>query len=216
MITMAGTSTKEKLAPTLVLFYDTFLSFFFMFAYWLVSSERAPSIAYLTNTADTKESPWLEGHNTALVGATIILVGSSMAFTFNMSVYYFVKLTSALTSTIGSLAVKMVVLLVSAVQAGVISLAFPVALDRAISLAGLTIVAIAVVCYGYFSHVEKQRELALEAAAEAGDSKALPVAKEVEVTSAGLRSAWKGFLSSEQQQQPAKLVSEATPLKTAA
>lgn len=39
-------SSKDlpKLPPPVVLFYDSALSFCFMFCYWIVSVERAPSI----------------------------------------------------------------------------------------------------------------------------------------------------------------------------
>merc|ERR1719217_995868 len=102
MVMMAGSDSKPKLSPTLVMFYDASLSFVFMASYWLVSPERHPSIMYLANTPNRTEEPWLEGYDTTSVGIEIIAIGSAMAFTFNLSTYYYVMLTSALTSTIGS------------------------------------------------------------------------------------------------------------------
>ena len=44
---MTESSERPKLAPTVVLFYDSAISFGFMLFYWLLSPERAASLAYL-------------------------------------------------------------------------------------------------------------------------------------------------------------------------
>jgi hypothetical protein len=49
--------------------------------YWLLSSERDASLHYL------------EDPHTTFVGVGIVLVGASMAFGFNLAVYYFVLYT---------------------------------------------------------------------------------------------------------------------------
>ena len=96
MNVMAGTDELPKLHPTVVLFYDTGLSFCIMFVYWVCSYERANSVSYMGSHAG--------------MGLLIIAIGSSMAFIFNLANYYFVRLTSALTSGIGANAVKILLL----------------------------------------------------------------------------------------------------------
>merc|ERR1712070_1123114 len=49
MVVMSGSTERPKLAPTLVLFYDTALAFWLMLFYWLCSNERQESITYLTD-----------------------------------------------------------------------------------------------------------------------------------------------------------------------
>ena len=160
MVMMAGSDSKPKLSPTLVMFYDASLSFVFMASYWLVSPERHPSIMYLANTPNRTEEPWLEGYDTTSVGIEIIAIGSAMAFTFNLSTYYYVMLTSALTSTIGSLGVKITLLLVSAMQAGV---------RDPVSLTGIAIVALSISSYAYFSYQAKVAAAAAAAAKLSAD-----------------------------------------------
>lgn len=55
-----------------------------MLLYWLLSPEREASVTYL------------EDPHTTLIGFVIIVCGASMAFGFNLAVYYFVMYTSAL------------------------------------------------------------------------------------------------------------------------
>lgn len=75
MIVMDG-QTRPKLSPTTVLTYDSLSAFCMMFIYWIVSPERAGSIGYLSDP------------NTGKIGFTIIIVGSLVAFVFNLSIYY--------------------------------------------------------------------------------------------------------------------------------
>ena len=65
-----------------LVFYDSCFSFVFMLTYWLsVPAEREGSIIYM------REKP--------AMGWGIILVGSTAAFAYNMSIYNFTKLASA-------------------------------------------------------------------------------------------------------------------------
>ena len=69
-------------ARAALVFYDSCFSFFFMLTFWLsVPAEREGSITYM------REKP--------AMGWGIILVGSFAAFAYNMSIYNFTKLASA-------------------------------------------------------------------------------------------------------------------------
>ena len=75
-------SDKPKLAPAALVFYDSCFSFVFMVTFWLsVPAEREGSITYM------REKP--------AMGWGIILIGSFAAFAYNMSIYNFTKLASA-------------------------------------------------------------------------------------------------------------------------
>merc|ERR1711865_604124 len=75
-------SDKAKLDPAALVFYDSCFSFVFMLIFWLsVPAEREGSIIYM------REKP--------AMGWGIILTGSFAAFAYNMSIYNFTKLASA-------------------------------------------------------------------------------------------------------------------------
>ena len=75
-------SDKPKLDPAALVFYDSCFSFVFMLVFWLsVPAEREGSITYM------REKP--------AMGWGIILVGSFAAFAYNMSIYNFTKMASA-------------------------------------------------------------------------------------------------------------------------
>ena len=75
-------SDKPKLAPAALVFYDSCFSFVFMLVFWLsVPAEREGSIIYM------REKP--------AMGWGIILTGSFAAFAYNMSIYNFTRLASA-------------------------------------------------------------------------------------------------------------------------
>ena len=75
-------SDKPKLAPAALVFYDSCFSFVFMLVFWLsVPAEREGSIIYM------REKP--------AMGWGIILIGSFAAFAYNMSIYNFTKMASA-------------------------------------------------------------------------------------------------------------------------
>ena len=75
-------SDKPKLDPAALVFYDSCFSFVFMVTFWLsVPAEREGSITYM------REKP--------AMGWGIILIGSFAAFAYNMSIYNFTRLASA-------------------------------------------------------------------------------------------------------------------------
>ena len=133
-VAMRGTAERPKLAPTAVMFYDCGLAFFMMLIYWLASDERAASISYLGAHAG-----W---------GLGIIAAGASMAFCFNLSNYYFILSTSALTSAVTSNGVKIVILVVSAITDKVSS---------AQNICGIVLTSLAIISYTYFSYQAKKR-----------------------------------------------------------
>ena len=147
MVIMSDRATTErpKLAPELLLFYDCMLSFCFFLLHWLCSWERPISIAYLSNAP--VDAPYMEGHDATWVALGIIATGSLMAFGFNLAVYYFVMLTSALTSTIGSNAVKIVIIFVAALQDSV---------NDAVSWSGIAVVATSTAAYVYFTFTDQR------------------------------------------------------------
>jgi hypothetical protein len=65
-----------------------------------------------------------------------------LAFLFNMSNFYFIKLTTALTSTVGGSGVKVLLILASAVQAGV---------NDPVSWSGVATVVVAIIVYSYLN-----------------------------------------------------------------
>ena len=125
MVIMAGTADHEKLEPMTILFYDSCIAMLLLLIFWLADApERAASVAYLGREPGTA------------IG--IIAAGATMAFAFNIAVYYFVKLTSALTSTVGSNGVKIIIIIISAIQAHEYS---------ATSWVGITMVVLSIVAY---------------------------------------------------------------------
>jgi len=131
-LVMTGTETRPKLAPTVVMFYDFALAFWFMLFYWVLSAERAASVEYMSS------------HTWAAVG--ILCAGSAMAFVFNLSNYFYVQLTSALTMTIASNGVKVVNLVLSA---------FTDHLTDPRNWAGVAVVCASIWVYAYIGYVEK-------------------------------------------------------------
>lgn len=146
----ADGSLVPKLTPEQTLFFDTQLAFWYMFIYWIVSDERAESVSYLA-----------AGELTGL-GLAIIVVGSLLAFFFNISSYYFISFSGALTTAVGSNAVKIMIIVITAITDGGVKVGW----------AGVVLVAVFVAAYAYFSYVEKQR--AREASA--APSEATPLA----------------------------------------
>jgi len=145
MIVMDGSSKDlPKLPPPVVLFYDSGLSFCFMFCYWVISVERAPSIDYLLNGDQTKiDNPALVGYQTGLLGTGVLFAGCTAAFMFNLSAYYFVSFTSALTSTIGANLVKVILIVAAAIQAGIHDIA---------SWTGVGLVVVSIGAYVWLSY----------------------------------------------------------------
>ena len=134
-IVMKGTDERPKLSPTAVLWYDCFLAFWMMVIYWLVSAERADSIAYFG-----LHPGW---------AVCIILGGSSMAFGFNLSNYFFILSTSPLTVTVCSNGVKVIVLIISAIQDSLSSVQ---------QWCGVSLTACSIVMYAFFSHQARGKQ----------------------------------------------------------
>lgn len=134
-IVMKGTPDRPKLEPTVVLFYDTFLAFWFMLVYWLVSHERQGVIDYY------------KGGNGGLATG-LVTAGALMAFGFNLSNYFVVLLTSALTVTVCGNAVKVLNIVISAFITG---------LSDARNWCGVALVCVSLVVYAYFSHQDRGR-----------------------------------------------------------
>jgi len=136
MIAMEGSADKPKLAPTQVLFYDCFIAFFLMLAYWAISPERELSLAYMSDPEQRQ------------IGLTVIAAGSSLAFEFNLANYTFIMVTSALTSAIGANSVKIVLITYAAFLANV---------TEPLSWTGIVIVVSSVAAYAYFSFTGAQK-----------------------------------------------------------
>lgn len=132
-VLMAG-GEKEKLKPAVLVFYDSFLSFFAMFLYWILSPELQPSIAYMKEHTS--------------VGVGIIAAGSSAAFAYNMSVYYFTMVGSALMVIISSNLIKVCLITTSAI------------IDKVAAWdnwAGIIIFFMGVAAYSIFSYQAKNK-----------------------------------------------------------
>jgi drug/metabolite transporter (DMT)-like permease len=130
-VLMAG-GEKPKLKPAVLVFYDSFLSFFAMLLYWVCSPELGGSIAYM------------RAHTS--VGLGIILAGSTAAFAYNMSVYYFTMVGSALMVIISSNLIKVCLITTSAI------------IDRVAAWdnwAGIIIFFLGVTAYSFFSYQAK-------------------------------------------------------------
>lgn len=128
MIVMVDTPTRPKLPPLLLLFYDASISSSMMLVYWLCTYERQGSVDFMRG----------EYPRGILVASGIVAAGSAMAFVFNISTYFFIRETSALTSSVVSNGLKVLLLLLTALQAQVSS---------PLSWAGISIVAAALIVY---------------------------------------------------------------------
>ena len=115
-----------------------------------MSEERQASIEYLGAHTLNPNSGWL--------GLAVIVVGSTLAFMFNVATYFFIMYTSALTSTIGSIGIKVGLIGVSAITDG---------LTAPLAWVGIAIVLISIVVYGYLTYMLKQKETAKEASDKA-------------------------------------------------
>jgi drug/metabolite transporter (DMT)-like permease len=131
MLTSGLQGDITKLEPTVVLVYDSGIAFTLMLITWLCLDERQESIAYLSDP------------DTRAIGIIIIATGSTMAFAFNLSNFYVITLTTALTAAVGGSGVCGVLLiLVSAVQAG---------LTDPVSWCGIGTVIISLCVYTYLT-----------------------------------------------------------------
>ena len=104
-LVMTGWAGRPGLPPTVVLFYDSLLSFFFLLFYWLLADERNRSLDYFNVHAT-----W---------GVGILILGSTMAFIYNLSNYWYVHSTSSVTSLVTSNGTRVVILFIAAVQSNI-------------------------------------------------------------------------------------------------
>eukprot|EP00326_Haptolina_ericina_P015830 CAMPEP_0181178188 /NCGR_PEP_ID=MMETSP1096-20121128/5589_1 /TAXON_ID=156174 ORGANISM="Chrysochromulina ericina, Strain CCMP281" /NCGR_SAMPLE_ID=MMETSP1096 /ASSEMBLY_ACC=CAM_ASM_000453 /LENGTH=320 /DNA_ID=CAMNT_0023266445 /DNA_START=44 /DNA_END=1006 /DNA_ORIENTATION=+ len=140
-LVMRGTPEHPKLSPIPTLCYDSFISIWLMMLLWLfwgAGSERVASIDYLLD----RTRP--DGTST---GILIICSGAAMAFGFNVANYFFVHLTSALTTTVAANGVKVGVIVSSSLISGD---------SNAGTWLSTAFVCGALVVYAYFSYLAKR------------------------------------------------------------
>jgi len=135
---------KAPLEPSLILFYEQALSIVIV------------GIIALCAFNNFKDAFTFMGENPG-ESAMIIILGSSAAFAYNLSVYYFTRAASALTVMIASNFIKVCLLLLSMLQVS----------DQmgGVQITGLVIFFISIVAYAYLSHKHKQALAAAAAAA---------------------------------------------------
>lgn len=129
-------SAKPALEPSLLVFYDSCISFFAMMTYWLlVPSEREGSLAYLAAKP--------------VLSLVIIGAGSLSAFVYNLSIYYFTLVASALTVMVATNLLKVCLIATSAVIEGVTDV---------FNWMGIVVFFAAVCAYAWFNFEEKQQK----------------------------------------------------------
>ena len=121
-------------------------------------TERAQSIAYLGDP---------ETHG---IGFAIIAAGASMAFVFNLSTYWFIRVTSAVTSSIGSNGIKIIIILASAASphSGV---------GDPSSISGIVLVILSIGAYAFFAYRDAQAAKAAAAKEPLLPSESTPLKK---------------------------------------
>lgn len=199
----AAEPPKPPLTVPQALFWDCGISFVGMGVVWLASDERVGSIEYLRGTTGNP--------NSGLLALAVIAGSATIAFVFNFATYYFIMYTSALSSTIGSNAVKIFIIVVSA---------FTDNLDTGgldlVSWIGVITVVTSIVTYTYFQQLFKNQQQNLSQNPSlfkiAADEKAAPLASKEEGGSAA-RSGWMAYFSSAQDEEAnASKPTENTPL----
>jgi hypothetical protein len=136
-------SSKASLSPSQVLFWDTGLAFCIFFVMFLcnIEGERDEAFKFLGGQTSNPNSGWL--------GAGIIVFGASLAFMFNIAMYYFIMYTSALAAAIGGNGVKIFLIVISALTTtdpGTAAVGLVV-----VKWFGIATVVLAIVAYAYFS-----------------------------------------------------------------
>jgi len=154
---LMSVSDKPKLAPAALVFYDSCFSAVFMLIYWLsVPSEREGSVNYLiSNPAE---------------GWTILILGSLAAFGYNISVFYFTMVASAVAVMVATNLLKVLLITVSAIIENIRS---------PLNWAGIGVFFIAVVWYAYLSYQAKMAKGKAKPApaAEAPPTEKTPLSK---------------------------------------
>jgi len=132
--------TKPKLHPALVLFYEQCVAVCFMAFFTLCAfNNLKDAIAFLG------EKPGM--------GAFIILVGATTAFTYNLVTFYFTRAASALTVVITGNALKVVSIILSAFQESGY-------FDKWLHSVGLFVFILGLVAYAYCQHEAKKAKAA--------------------------------------------------------
>merc|ERR1712166_509566 len=127
-------SDKAKLDPAALVFYDSCFSFVFMLIFWLsVPAEREGSIIYM------REKP--------AMGWGIILTGSFAAFAYNMSIYNFTRLASAVAVMVTTNLLKVLLITAAALVEGI---------RDPLNWIGISIFFASVIWYAYLSYEAKQ------------------------------------------------------------
>jgi len=127
-------SDKPKLDPAALVFYDSCFSFVFMLIFWLsVPAERDGSITYM------REKP--------AMGWGIILTGSFAAFAYNMSIYNFTRLASAVAVMVTTNLLKVLLITAAAVVEGI---------RDPLNWIGISIFFASVIWYAYLTYEAKQ------------------------------------------------------------
>ena len=126
LLLMKGAAT---LPPLSVLWYDSFFSFLVMIAIWSASGERSASIAYMQEHKST--------------GLVVVLVGSTVAFLYNLSTFYLTFFTSGLTINIIANTKQVVMIVFAAIVVEHVT--------SVLSWTGVAIFAAALGAYTYLS-----------------------------------------------------------------
>lgn len=146
-IVMKG-GDKPKLEPSLILFYEQCVAMVLM------------GIVTIADFPNLKEAIDYFGTELAWEGYMIIIVGSTAAFIYNLSIYYFTRAASALAVMIASNLIKVLLIALSAMQTGV---------DTVVQLLGIIIFFFGVCAYAYLSYRKKKKQVsAPKASLEAG------------------------------------------------
>ena len=133
---LMSVSDKPKLAPAALVFYDSCFSFCFMLSYWICApTERSGSIDFMS------EHPAL--------GWGIILAGSLAAFSYNMTVFYFTMVASALAVMVATNLLKVLLITAAAVMENV---------KDPLNWIGITLFFVSVFVYAYLSFKGKQKK----------------------------------------------------------
>jgi drug/metabolite transporter (DMT)-like permease len=153
----SGDGSRTPLIPSQALFWDQGVGFWIYLVIWLsdISGERQASLDYLSGHTNNPNSGWL--------GVGIIICGSTMAFTFNIALYYFILYTSALSSSVGSNAVKIFLIIITAITDNML---------KPTTIGGAVIVIAAIIAYAYFGFMGGKKP---PPAAAPGDDKSAPL-----------------------------------------
>jgi hypothetical protein len=161
IVQSGGSGDRTPLIPAQALFWDQGIGVWIYLIIWLanVNNERQASIDYLSGNTSNKNSGWL--------GLGIIVWGSTMAFTFNIAIYYFILYTSALSSSVGANGVKIFLIIITAITDNEL---------QNTTIAGSCIVIAAIIAYAYFGFTAKKPP----PAAKPTDEKAAPLTADTE------------------------------------